>query len=380
MLKAAHFRGFKALANVDVDLEPLTVFVGPNGAGKSSVLEALERVLTLTGPPSARGQSATSIFQGSSSLQTLLTKPDANELRVDVELTATPPAPYRHGFIGRLTEAGPSFVMVTDSLTAAVARGFPARPGVPARQVGDKPDAVEVDEPLWQNLVAPKLRALSSAVRYRFHPDVIAGAVPIGAPPGVAHDGRGLATALAHIILLRGSRIEKIESSLRQVVPLARGIRARRENQGSTTLDTFEIEIHGVGWLPSTSLSEGTLCTIAFLAALHVEEPRQISLVDDLDRGLHPTAQLALLRVIRTVQASNPELQFICTSHSPYLLDELKPEEVRVLKSGPDGLAVCRKLTDHPNWEKWKGRMRPGEFWGSVGEDWVTAPATQPAP
>ena len=68
---------------------------------------------------------------------------------------------------------------------------------------------------------------------------------------------------------------------------------------------------------------------------------------------------------------ANPELQIIATSHSPYLLDHLKPEEVRLTTLREDGSAACARLDQHPEFEKWKDEMSPGEFWSTVGEKWV---------
>jgi hypothetical protein len=46
-----------------------------------------------------------------------------------------------------------------------------------------------------------------------------------------------------------------------------------------------------------------------------------------------------------------------------------------------DGTAVCAPLTDHPEFERWKQAMSPGEFWGTFYENWLTnKPALQPAP
>lgn len=64
-------------------------------------------------------------------------------------------------------------------------------------------------------------------------------------------------------------------------------------------------------------------------------------------------------------------LQIIATSHSPYILDKLEPNEVRVTGLGEDGSVVIAPLTDHPAYEKWKDSMTPGEFWSHTGEDWL---------
>ncbi|MGK3997677.1 hypothetical protein [Sorangium sp. So ce1024] len=74
-------------------------------------------------------------------------------------------------------------------------------------------------------------------------------------------------------------------------------------------------------------------------------------------------------------RAAVPELQFVCTTHSPFVLDLFDAEDVRVLRTDAEGLTHARKLTDHPEWAEWKGTLKAGEFWSYVGEDWLEAPA-----
>jgi hypothetical protein len=62
----------------------------------------------------------------------------------------------------------------------------------------------------------------------------------------------------------------------------------------------------------------------------------------------------------------------LATSHSPYLLDYLAPEQVRIMTTDSDGFAMCGKLTEHPKFEKWKKEMTPGEMWTYFGEKWLT--------
>jgi predicted ATPase len=135
----------------------------------------------------------------------------------------------------------------------------------------------------------------------------------------------------------------------------------------------FELEMDGVGWLEADLCSEGTLLVLGILTAVHALGPGKLILLDDIDRALHPEAQADLIKGLRRLLELHPTLQILGTSHSPYLLDHFAPEEVRVMRLADDGFAVCKKLTDHPEWEKWDGVMRPGEFWGSNGEDWVAS-------
>jgi predicted ATPase len=96
-------------------------------------------------------------------------------------------------------------------------------------------------------------------------------------------------------------------------------------------------------------------------------------LIDDLERGLHPRAMGNLVKQFRLLQQQNPDLQIVATTHSPYLLDYVEADEVLLTSVSEDGYAAIKPLTDHPDYERWKDVMAPGEFWSTVGERWVTA-------
>ena len=38
---------------------------------------------------------------------------------------------------------------------------------------------------------------------------------------------------------------------------------------------------------------------------------------------------------------------------------------------GEDGFSVCGRLEDHPQFNKWKDEMAPGELWSLFGEKWL---------
>ena len=89
------------------------------------------------------------------------------------------------------------------------------------------------------------------------------------------------------------------------------------------------------------------------------------------DQGLHPEAQARLVTALRRLLAGRPGLQLVCTSHSPYLLDHVEPSEVQVM-SWADGRVSAARLDLHEDWPRWQGKLQTGEFWQSVGEDWVS--------
>jgi len=56
-----------------------------------------------------------------------------------------------------------------------------------------------------------------------------------------------------------------------------------------------------------------------------------VVLIDEVDVHLHPIWQR---RIATDLKETFPSIQFICTSHSPQLIGELQPEEIRLMHDG----------------------------------------------
>ncbi len=97
---------------------------------------------------------------------------------------------------------------------------------------------------------------------------------------------------------------------------------------------------------PFFNLSDGQRCMLAMAgdiaqkaATLNpqlgnqvLQETSGVVLIDELDLHLHPQWQR---RVIQHLRRTFPNLQFICTTHSPQLIGEVKPEEIILLDVPP---------------------------------------------
>ncbi len=80
-----------------------------------------------------------------------------------------------------------------------------------------------------------------------------------------------------------------------------------------------------------------------------------VVLIDELDVHLHPSWQR---RVASDLKSTFPNIQFVCTSHSPQVIGEVPPEEIRVLDGetamspersiGIDSNRILEELMDTP--------------------------------
>ena len=100
-------------------------------------------------------------------------------------------------------------------------------------------------------------------------------------------------------------------------------------------------------------------------------------LLDDLEQALHPKAQQELVEVIRKILKEKPELQVVASSHSPYMIDNFDFNEVRITALNDDGSALCGRLDEHPEFDRWKEEMGAGEFWSLIGESWLKTSNTE---
>jgi predicted ATPase len=202
--------------------------------------------------------------------------------------------------------------------------------------------------------------------------------------PILESDGSGLATVCANIQQEQPDVFDRIQESLRLVIPTVQRFRIRRTEATRENLVNSDPKPDWTGIaeelifdfvdadsVPAKYVSEGTLLALCVLTAAARFEGEALLLLDDLERGLHPKAVHDLVKTLRELQKVNPKLQIVATSHSPYVLDELEPHEVRVVTRDAEHGTIVGRLTDHPNFEKWKDAMLPGEFWSHIGEDWL---------
>ena len=377
MLERVEFRRFRSLVNVDIGLAPMTVLVGKNGSGKSSVLLGIERMYALAHHNEYQSHTlgrAGQVF--------------SNGYSVDRLAHSKGPSP--HGF--KIELLGSGFGKYSVEATVGTEKGAP-RATFDLRRTGEpsEPD-VELSPRAGTDAAffRPMPELLGSCAWCR--PNAPAVAEPSyseSADPHVLPDGTGVASVLQKLQLLRDGRFEAVEEGLRRVVPFVKRLRAapaqvrRREHQvvsvdgqdfssypeRDRTGARIEAEVEGAGWLGADQLSEGTLLTIAVLTAVHDVHPRTL-LLDDIDHALHPSAQGAFVAELRRIQGDPVGIQIIATTHSPFVVDHLQVEEVRVMSLSA-GASRCVPLASHPKWAKRSGFLNPGEFWSGVGEDWV---------
>ncbi|MEW4568846.1 AAA family ATPase [Tautonia sp. JC769] len=332
MIERVRIENFKALREIELDLGQLTVIVGPNSSGKSSILEAIHAACQRI-PPN-----------------------DPDHDSVD---------PY----VIRYVNSEGSIRVICGGMGGAWT--FSLNP--PERHAHSKVEPFPWDSSI--EFQGDQPFSMTSAL-FRFEADTLAMSSRSDRfPPLLPRNGYGLASVLAYMALNRPDDFSWVQRTIRTIVPAVRRIRFDRKvtvGPAPYPLDVLVFDMESGDNIEAAATSEGTLLTLGILAAVAGCRGRDsILLVDDLDRGLHPRAQHELINALRFFLEENPSVQLVATTHSPILLNYLRPEEVRLTSLNPDGTTACARMTDHPDFEEWKDSMAPGEFWSYVGEQWV---------
>jgi predicted ATPase len=96
-------------------------------------------------------------------------------------------------------------------------------------------------------------------------------------------------------------------------------------------------------------MSDGTLKIFAYLLLLEDPEPAPFICVEEPENGLYHKLLEALAQEFRAHATGKKNAsQIFVTTHQPYFVDALSPEEVWVLEKGDDGFSTIRRAADDP--------------------------------
>lgn len=347
MLKRVRLVNFKAHVDTTVELGRMTVLVGPNACGKTSVLDAIELVAA-----SAQGPLL-DYFDGDPEKAIQLIRQGADEMSVAVS---------------------------NDDLLLGVGITREGAPGKVWMVIAEEQDPLLVQGP-FRSMTSPlgtppatrdqvTARSLRASAAHLAQPSITKVL-----PPTLERSGYGLASLLANMKLSEDETYAQIVADLRQIIPSVRDVRIGRAVKNSQVFDEVLFDFEGARGVTAEMASSGTVLVLGILTVVHAEPKARIILLDDIEAGLHPRAQTELAQLLLRLLAAREDLQIVLTTHSPYLLDEISADDVRVMAVNARGVPRVARLSDHPDAKHNLQALTTGEFFSAESEDWVVAGA-----
>ena len=97
----------------------------------------------------------------------------------------------------------------------------------------------------------------------------------------------------------------------------------------------------------SQQMSDGTLKVFAYLLLLEDPTPPPFLCIEEPENGLYHKLLESLAKEFREhATGRKGGSQVFITTHQPYLVDALEPDEVWILEKGPDGYSIIRRASD----------------------------------
>jgi len=94
-------------------------------------------------------------------------------------------------------------------------------------------------------------------------------------------------------------------------------------------------------------MSDGTLKMFAYLLLLEFPDPHPFICIEEPENGLYHKLLEALAQEFRAHATGKKNApQIFTTTHQPYFVDALTPEEVWILEKGDDGFSAIRRASD----------------------------------
>ena len=95
-------------------------------------------------------------------------------------------------------------------------------------------------------------------------------------------------------------------------------------------------------------MSDGTLKVFAYLLLLEDPTPPPFLCIEEPENGLYHKLLETLAREFREHSQRQDGSQIFITTHQPYLVDALEPNEVWILEKGTNGFSTIRRANDDP--------------------------------
>jgi len=367
MLSKLRVQHYKSLFDTEVDLEPLTVFIGPNGSGKSNICEGLvilsdflQRLINI-GSNTARikeffSQSLQAVSKNKQSIESKFWQGKSDYFSLSastLDRTKNSPDENIVGVSVNLDYNKPNMSMNITGLNRSTTAQY-------------TPDLRNfmVDCKYPNSSLAKSLNKVSI---YDFAPVNLSS--DISSIGSMERTGQGIAYALVDILHANRKNFDELEERLTRLVPNIQRISLPRgENQ------TFSLELidrYSEHHIPASDISDGTLRILAFLTALYQEDTPSIICFEEIENGVHPWLlhkMIELLKIASTEGITGKPVQILITTHSPVLLNYVKPEQVRAVELDNEGKTQVHNLpTDSVRFQK-----ALEAYDGALGELWFT--------
>jgi predicted ATPase len=351
-------QNYRALRDIEFkEMTPLTVLLGPNGSGKSTMFDVFNFLsecfqFGLRHAWDRRGRA-----------KELKTRGRTGPVMIELKYRERPGQPIITYHLA--IDEGKRGPVVSEEWLQwrRGTRGQPFRfldykEGRGRAVSGEMPD--EQDQRVEIPLKSPDLIAVNALGQFADHPRVAAlrefitdwyvsylsiedtrGQPEAGPQERLSKSGDNLPNVIQYLRETHPERLEAISGRLRERVPRLEKVLAESMPDGRLLLQIKDAPFDEP--ILSRFASDGTLKMLAYLLVLNDPEPPQFIGIEEPENFLHPRL---LPELSEECRRATDHSQLLVTTHSPFFLSSVRPEEVRVLYRDEHGYTQAKRAAD----------------------------------
>lgn len=355
-LKVENYRALQAL--VLENITPLTVFLGPNGSGKSTIFDVFAFLSECFSVGLRKAWDKRGRFRE------LRTRGADGPIVIEIKYREVPglrPITY-HLAIGESPRGGP----VVSEEWLAWRRGKHGQPfrfldyrlGEGQVISGEQPELT--DQRIEAPLSSPEMLAVSTLGQLANHPRVAAlrrfitgwhlsyltadntrGTPEAGPQERLSQTGDNLANVIQYLKEQHPDRLEHIRTILQRRIPRLERVDADMLADGRLLLQIKDAPFERP--VLAKYASDGTLKMLAYLVVLYHPDPPPLIGIEEPENHLHPRLLPELTEECRTAA---DRTQLMVTTHSPFFVNGVRPQELWVLYRDEQGFTQARCAVD----------------------------------
>ena len=225
---------------------------------------------------------------------------------------------------------------------------------------GDMPD--EHDERVREELSSPDMLAVNTLGQLSKHPRVGAlrrfisgwylsylsadntrGITEAGPIERLSQTGDNLPNVIQYLKEEHPERLDEILTTLSNRIPRLEKVDVGMMQDGRLLMQIKDAPFEQP--VLSKFASDGTLKMLAYLTVLYDPSPPQLIGIEEPENQLHPRLLPELAEECRKASGNS---QLLVTTHSPFFVNGLKPDEVWVIYRDIDGFSKIKRCSDMP--------------------------------
>jgi predicted ATPase len=351
-------KNYRALCDLELKgLTPLTVFLGPNGSGKSTVFDVfafLSECFTsgLRKAWDKRGRFKELRTRGAEGPIVIELKYREQKkspiityhLAIDERIKG--PFVYEEWLQWRRGQKGQPFKFLDfhGGRGKVISGELPDHKDARIDEQLDSPEMVAVNT-LGQFARHPRVSALRRFITGWYlsylNADSTRGIPEAGPQERLSSTGDNLPNVIQYLKEQHENRLTELLQVLSRRVPRLEKVDAEIMQDGRLLLQIKDAPFDRP--VMAKFVSDGTLKMLSYLTLLYDPEPPQLIGIEEPENYLHPRLLPELAEECRNAAARS---QLLVTTHSPFFVNGLRPDELWVLFRNEKGFTQARKAED----------------------------------